>query len=105
VLRPQQPTPGKLTRAFAFLGDASYSLYLTHYLVLPIPRRILSRFIEIPYMPWTLAILLLVFAVVAAICMHLLFERPLTRMLYRWIGGLRARPGSADLLPRATSPQ
>jgi exopolysaccharide production protein ExoZ len=105
VLRPQPEAPGRLTRAFAFLGDASYSLYLTHYLVLPIPRRILSRIIEIPYMPWTLAVLLLVFAVLAAICVHLLFERPLTRMLYRWIGGLRAHPASAQLLPRATSPR
>lgn len=88
VLRPQ-PVPGRIIRALAFLGAASYSIFLTHYLVLPIPRRILSRFIEIPYAPWTLAFLLLVFAVVVGIVVHLLFERPLTRFLYRRIGEVR----------------
>lgn len=97
VLGPAWSTSSAVVRALAFLGGASYSIYLTHYLLLPIPRRILSRFVDIPYAPWTMAILLTVFAVIVGICVHLAFERPVTRMLYRWIGDMRETRASAPL--------
>lgn len=90
VLCRVKPTPGPVARAFAFLGDASYSLYLIHPLVLPIPRRILSHFVTIPQSPWLFGAVLLVAAVVAAILCYLLVERPLTRWLHRGISDVRA---------------
>lgn len=81
--------PAPWLRPLVFLGGASYSIYLTHYIVLPFPRRILGRFIEIPYAPWTLAFGLLAVAVIVGIVVHLAFERPVTRLLYRWIGEVR----------------
>ena len=93
TLARAKPKPGVIARAVAFLGDASFSLYLIHPLVLPIPRRILSRFFVIPQSPWLLAALLLVAAVIAAIIVYLLFERPLTRLLRRWIGEVHDRRG------------
>ena len=96
VLCRAQPDPGPIGRAFAFLGDASYSLYLIHPLVLPIPRRILRHFIDIPQSPWIFGAFLLVAAIVAALLCYVLFERPLTRALYRRIGDVRMVPGQPD---------
>jgi peptidoglycan/LPS O-acetylase OafA/YrhL len=104
VLSRAQPAPGRLARAVAFLGAASYSLYLVHPLVLPIPRRILRHFVDIPQSPWIFAAVLLVAAVVAAILCYLLFERPLTRALYRRIGGVRAAPSQQPAAPDGTNP-
>jgi peptidoglycan/LPS O-acetylase OafA/YrhL len=102
VLSGARPNVGPVGRAFAFLGDASYSLYLIHPLVLPVPRRFLRPFMDIPQDPWLLAAALLVVAVAAAIVCHLVFERPVRRALYRMIGALRGgepRVASDDARP------
>jgi peptidoglycan/LPS O-acetylase OafA/YrhL len=96
VLSRAQPNPGPVGRAFALLGDASYSLYLVHPLVLPIPRRILRHFVDIPQSPWLFAAVLLVAAIAAAIVTYFLFERPLTRALHRRIGGIRTQRTAPD---------
>ena len=96
VLSGARPNVGPVGRAFAFLGDASYSLYLIHPLVLPVPRRILRHFVDIPQSPWLFGAALMAAAIVAAIACYLVFERPLTRALFRRIGDVRADAAGPD---------
>ena len=74
---------GPLCRAFSFLGNASYSLYLVHSIAIPLPRQLFPRLIDPATHPWLYAALLLCTAVAAASFVHVLFERPVTRILQR----------------------
>ncbi|TFW14084.1 acyltransferase [Brevundimonas intermedia] len=72
--------PGRLERAAAFMGDASYSIYLTHVLVI----RALGRLFEsgVVAMPGDAVVVLTVFASLAAgVAVHLWVERPMLRLL------------------------
>ncbi|MFN3879237.1 MAG: acyltransferase family protein [Brevundimonas sp.] len=72
--------PGRLGRAAAFMGDASYSIYLTHVLVI----RALGRLFEsgMVAMPGDAVVGLTVLASLAAgVVVHLWIERPLLRLL------------------------
>ncbi|UDF05052.1 acyltransferase [Asticcacaulis sp. AND118] len=62
-----------------FLGDASYSLYLTHGLVLSIGHRLLGDAL------WAKPVLLLMCVAAGALC-YVLFERPVTKGLNGWVG-------------------
>jgi exopolysaccharide production protein ExoZ len=75
-------------RFLSFLGDASYSLYLVHPLAITLPRRLFSHFIHPATSPWLYAGLLMVTALVAAVTVHLLFERPITRFLQKRIASV-----------------
>jgi peptidoglycan/LPS O-acetylase OafA/YrhL len=93
VLSRQGAAAGPIGRAFGFLGDASYSIYLTHLLVLPVVGWTLPRWIDfsqmpIPAMLWAYAVIAYVCAVAAACACYLLFERPVTRWLQGRIGRL-----------------
>ncbi len=72
-------------RALSFLGDASYSLYLVHPLAITLPRRLFPYVIDPATFPWLYAGLLVTIAVSAAVAVHLIFERPITRFLQRRI--------------------
>lgn len=85
-----KPAPGRLIRAIAFVGDASFSIYLMHALAITVPRRFLTPVMAVPQMPWTFLILLTVFATIVGIVTYLVFERPLTRALHRRIGAPHA---------------
>jgi len=76
---------GPVWRALSFLGDASYSLYLVHPLAITLPRRLFPHFVNPATSPWLYAGLLLATALAAAVIVHLLFERPVTRVLQRRI--------------------
>jgi exopolysaccharide production protein ExoZ len=83
---------GLFARAFGFLGDASYSIYLVHPFALTAPR--LLRFglagdgLTPPSQPWLYASLQLVAAIGAGVLVHLIAERPITRALRRvWDSG------------------
>ena len=86
--------PGRLERAAAFMGDASYSIYLTHVLVI----RALGRLFEsgVVAMPGDAVVVLTVVASLAAgVVVHLWIERPLLRLM-------RPSPGGRGLeRPRA----
>ena len=73
--------PGVLS----YLGDASYSLYLVHAIVIPAVRRVMPS-LDTPLMPWLYALVLIGGSIAAAACSYLWFERPITRTLQRWIG-------------------
>jgi peptidoglycan/LPS O-acetylase OafA/YrhL len=89
VLAEAAPRPGRLARAFAFVGDASYSLYLVHVLAFPLTRRMLAPWIGPVWMQVVYALALVAASVAAAIACYLLFERPITRALQKRIGGPR----------------
>lgn len=72
--------PGRLERAAAFMGDASYSIYLVHVLVI----RALGRLFEsgMVSMPGDAVVVLTVVASLAAgVVVHLAVERPVLRLL------------------------
>ena len=72
--------PGRLERAAAFMGDASYSIYLTHVLVI----RALGRLFESGMVaaPGDAVVGLTVVASLAAgVVVHLAVERPLLRLM------------------------
>jgi exopolysaccharide production protein ExoZ len=88
---------GPAERALSFLGDASYSLYLVHPLAITLPRRLFPHFVHPATSPWLYAGLLMLTALIAAVIVHVLFERPITRLLQRRIASMshRARPEAA----------
>jgi exopolysaccharide production protein ExoZ len=88
---------GPAERALSFLGDASYSLYLVHPLAITLPRKLFPHFIDPATSPWLYAGLLVVTVLIAAVFVHLLFERPITRFLQRRIASHQAR---LEPLPR-----
>lgn len=74
--------PGRLERAAAFMGDASYSIYLTHVLMI----RALGRLFEsgMVALPGDAVAGLTVFASLAAgVAVHLWVERPVLKILPR----------------------
>lgn len=69
-------------RGLSFLGDASYALYLTHPFALRAGREALLRLGLAPALhPWGAMLAMTGLALVAAVAVHLLVERPLTRAL------------------------
>jgi len=90
-------TQGRLRtpRWLAFLGDASYSIYLIHFPVVSTVGRIAFRLDPQPRLPlgvW----MLLMFATgtIAGCLLHMFVERP----LLKWLGGSR-RPAERSILP------
>ena len=72
----------RVPRALTFLGDASYSIYLSHFMVvwaLAITCFRLDQRLHLPVALWTL--LILVVTVAVGVLTHLFIERPLLRLL------------------------
>lgn len=87
-------------RGLVRLGDASYALYLVHPFALRLVREALLRLGLTPALPpWGSMALMLAVSAAAALVVHRLVERPLTRALRRRLdpGALqnrvRAEPG------------
>lgn len=69
-------------RALVHLGDASYALYLVHPFALRVGREALVRLgLAAPLHPWGTLMAMTVLAVAAALVIHRVVERPLTRRL------------------------
>jgi exopolysaccharide production protein ExoZ len=73
------PTPNVLWRALAYLGACSYSLYLTHGLVMNIPKHLGITFAT--SQPALYAAMIVCLAIMTSIATYVLFERPITRFL------------------------
>jgi exopolysaccharide production protein ExoZ len=83
VLSNELPSLGRVERSLAFLGDASYSLYLVHPIAFLVLRRVLLTWIEPAAAPWLYALVFFVGPIFAAIFVYLLFEKPVTGWLQR----------------------
>lgn len=82
--------PGSTPTRFAILlGDASYALYLCHPLFVRSLREAWLKLADPAWPLWLYALLCVALASLAAIPIHLLFERPATRLLQ---GKLQGRP-------------
>lgn len=82
--------PGRLARAFAFMGDASYATYLVHVLVIRTLGRVFeSGVVEAP--GDAVVVLTVTLSLGAGAATHLWLERPLLRLLAR---RPRGRPAS-----------
>jgi peptidoglycan/LPS O-acetylase OafA/YrhL len=83
-------TRSGLMRCLVFLGDASYSLYLVHLVVFSVLRRSLAGFSGLPGWAFAYALALIAVSFAAALATYWLFERPVTRALYRSIARRQA---------------
>jgi exopolysaccharide production protein ExoZ len=84
---------GPIARALVFLGDASYSIYLVHWLaILALTALVAYLRLDIAAAPWAYVAAQALFALVASVAVYLVFEKPVTRALQR---RLRERSGPA----------
>ena len=75
---------GAITRVFVFLGDASYSIYLVHWLaILALTGLVAYLRLDIAAAPWAYVAAHALFALAASVAVYLAFERPVTRALQR----------------------
>ena len=93
--------PGVITRALVFLGDASYSIYLVHWLAILVLTGVVAYLrLDIAAAPWAYVAAHALFALAVSVAVYLMFERPVTRALQR---RLRQRSDQAlPLNPRTT---
>lgn len=78
---------GFIPRFILYLGDASYSIYLIHPFVCPLPPTVLSRLHIIQ--PWLSVGLSVVLGVATGCLLHQLVEIPMTSWLKGYLGGYR----------------
>jgi exopolysaccharide production protein ExoZ len=76
-----------IPRIILYLGDASYSIYLIHPFVCPLPPAILSRLHMVH--PWLSVVLSVVLGVAAGCVLHQLVEIPMTARLKGYLRGYR----------------
>lgn len=84
-------------RGLSALGDASYALYLVHPFVLRGGREVLAKLGFAPWLqPWGSLVVLTLLSVAAALALHRIIERPLTRGLRRRLATRENRVGAAS---------
>ena len=95
-------------RGLVVLGDASYALYLVHPFALRLVREVLHRLGLAPALhPWGGMVVMLLASVAAALLVHRLVERPLTRRVRGILdpGGGQNRVGAGSHpVPRGRGP-
>jgi peptidoglycan/LPS O-acetylase OafA/YrhL len=85
--------PGAIARVFIFLGDASYSIYLVHWLaILALTGLVAYLRLDIAAAPWGYVAAHAAFALAASVAVYLAFERPVTRALQRRLREGRTAP-------------
>ena len=89
------PRPCWLRAPFwVLLGEASYALYMTHALFLEVYTLLRNRFVPVTEREWAWGEVATLVYVVAALSIsvvaYLCFERPVRRLLLRWLGVGRA---------------
>jgi exopolysaccharide production protein ExoZ len=96
MLMADRGEPGRLGRALRLCGDASYALYLSHPFTIN-AFVLLARRAGLDA-PWPVLFAAMAGAIVAAIAIHRLVERPITDALQRWAGTKPLR-GAAEVAP------
>jgi exopolysaccharide production protein ExoZ len=102
VLGPRLDASRIAWKPLNLLGDASYSLYLIHPFAFAVPRWCFPRLVDPIANPCTYASLIVLSAVLVAIAMHLLVEKPVTLALTR-LWSSRMEPNMAANLMRPSS--
>jgi peptidoglycan/LPS O-acetylase OafA/YrhL len=69
-------------RVLAFLGDASYSIYLIHLPIVLLIVRPLRRAVDPTAAPWFCVAVLFIVPIIAAVATYFVIERPVTRWLH-----------------------
>lgn len=84
---PQRESQSPVTRTLVALGDASYALYICHPFIVRLFRevwirlRLSSRFSE-----WIYILMATVISLIAAMLIHRVFEKPMTRWVQHRLG-------------------
>jgi exopolysaccharide production protein ExoZ len=95
-----QPRVTGFWRPWILIGNASYSLYLFHGMVMMAPRFVAPAFAKwCEQWPWLYVAFLTATSVISAIVIHLLLEQPLTRTLRRLV----TRRGSEAVSPKLST--
>jgi exopolysaccharide production protein ExoZ len=79
---------GRVRDFSKLLGDASYSLYLVQFVVLPPSSALLGRMVRslpLPLAAMALVVGLIAVATVAGVVTYYVAERPMTQLARRWI--------------------
>jgi exopolysaccharide production protein ExoZ len=98
-----QPRVTGFWRPWILIGNASYSLYLFHGMVMMAPRFVVPAFAKwCEQWPWLYVAFLTATSVISAIVIHLLLEQPLTRTLRRLVAS-RGRKTEAPKLAAASA--
>lgn len=99
----ERTRPSRVPALLLFWGDASYSIYLTHFMVVSTLARqgyLLDRHLHLPIAVWCTGLFAVALAFGSAV--HVLVERPLLRWLGGWKPGLAAwRPALLEPEPSA----
>jgi peptidoglycan/LPS O-acetylase OafA/YrhL len=86
AMRLEELSKLTVSNTLAFLGDASYSIYLVHFPVMIVLARLLFSASRSHHVPLAFCAVALCFSgIVVGCAMHLFIERP----LLRWMGGFR----------------
>ena len=81
------------SRFLGKLGDASYSLYLTHVLSVPVALKVMQMVDGQHRLPGdVVCIAVVVGSVIVAFACHRLLERPMTRSVGRWLKRRAGKP-------------
>jgi exopolysaccharide production protein ExoZ len=101
-----RPVPrNRFWRIFAFLGDASYSIYLFHTLALGVPQLVLAPWAAPASAPWLYLVCLLIATTLIPTLVYLFLEKPLTEKLRRKLEprAIVSEAKLADPTPRVTA--
>ena len=95
AVQMEQGRPFAVPAALRLLGAASYSIYLTHFLVISFVRVVALRSARIGALPPALLLaFIVVVGLVPGLLLHLLVERPLLRVTSRWLRGRSIQPAA-----------
>ena len=89
-----------LNRGLWLVGDASYSIYLSHWFVLSASGKSLGALVVPPGMDWIARIVSFVLCVVLGIAVFRLIEQPLDRRLHKRAPGVKPQPGCRAVITR-----
>jgi peptidoglycan/LPS O-acetylase OafA/YrhL len=96
MLLPDPQRPGRVGRALRLGGDASYTLYLSHAFVVNAVVLVGARIWT--GTPWLVFAAAIAAALLVAVVVYRVIERPMTDALQRWIGTAPLR-GAASVAP------
>jgi len=86
VCAPFDRRQGRLKRFFVAGGEASFALYIIHPFGIRAGALLWAR-LSLPPSPWLYITLLIIVVIMAAFAVNLLIERPLDRIIRRWLDG------------------